>query len=77
MKIDNNVNCYSVNGELCIKKYEDLKEEQVLLLSETVKEKYVFQLLCQLGRLWHKAFTMNVCLLAFFNGSSDYKTASS
>ena len=76
-EIDNNIDCYSVNGELCIKKNEDLKKEQVLLLSETVKEKDVFQLLCQLGRLRQNAFAMNVCLLEFFNRSRDFKMASS
>ena len=61
-EIDNNVDCYGVIGELCVgsgKKYEGLKKEQVLLLSTTVRVKYVFQLLCQLSRLRQKASAMH------------------
>jgi len=38
-----------------------LKKEQVLLLSETVREKDIFQLLCRLSRLRQKRL---LCMIA-------------
>jgi len=52
-----------------------LKKEQVLLLSETVREKDIFQLLCRLSRLRQKRL---LCMIAFwhFQWIKGLKTAS-